>query len=105
MVVERGHEVVVINVVGDEFCSFLGEHAVEEKFTKIKRGGFSTGVAVVYAKFTRDGDACSVQVFLGGAELSHHFCDGDVYAAIGWDVVKEDGAEGVSVFDARAGAG
>ena len=71
-VVERSCEVVVFDVVGDEFYSFSGEHAVEEKFTKFKRGSFCPGVTVVNAIVTHDGDACAVWILFFGAKLAHY---------------------------------
>ena len=70
-VVEWGCEVVVSDVLDDEFSSFSGEHAVEEKFTEVKRGGFSPGVTVVHAVFTYDGDARAVWIVFFGAEFAH----------------------------------
>ena len=74
-VVEQSCKVVVNNFVGGEFFSFLGEHAVEENFTKVKRGGFSPGVTVINAIFTHDGDACAVRVVFFRAEFTNDWCE------------------------------
>ena len=71
-VVERGCEVVVGDVVGDELCTFRGDHAVEKKFTEVERGGFSPGVTVVHAVFTHDGDARAVWILFFEAEFAHY---------------------------------
>ena len=47
----------------------------------------------------------AVRILFLGAELSHHLRDSDSFAAIAWDVMEMDDAEGVGAFDSLAGSG
>ena len=82
----------------------MGENADEQEFADIKRGGFGSNVAVVDDAAAHYGDAHAVPIIVFWAELAHHLCDGDSFAAIVWDVVKMDDAEGVGAFDALDGS-
>ena len=104
-VVERGREVEVRDVVGDELGPFAGDDAVEEDFVEVERSGFSSGITCVLAMFSNDGDTSAVRVVLLGAEFANDGCDGDAFEAIERDVAEVDRAEGIGTFDALAGAG
>ena len=103
-VVELCREVVVRDVVSDELRPFSGDDAVEEEFAEVEGSGFSSGITCVYAVMAHDGDMSAVSVVLFGAEFANNGCDGDAFRAIERDVAEEDGAEGIGVFDALAGA-
>ena len=81
----------------------MGDHAVDQEFVDIKRGGFGSNVAVVDNAAAHDGDAHVVRILFFGAELAQHLRDGDSFAEIAWDVVKMDDAEGVCAFDTMYG--
>ena len=83
----------------------MGDHAVDQEFVDIKRGGFGSNVASVYNMASHDGDAPVVWILFFGSELAHYLCDSDSFVEIVWDVVKMDDGEGVGDFDALAGAG
>ena len=105
LVVERGREVVVRDVVGDELGPFSGDDAVEEEFAEVGRSGFSSGVTRVYAVFAHDGDANAVWVVPFRAEFTNNGCHGDAFDAIERDVAEVDRAEDVGAFDALPGVG
>ena len=82
----------------------MGEHAVEQYFAEIIRGGFGSNVAVVDNAAAHDGDAHAVRILFFRAELAHQLRDGDSFAAITWYVGKMDDGKSVGDFDVLVGA-
>ena len=81
----------------------MGEDAIEEELEKIKGHILGAEVSRVYGMLTCNGDACSVGVWLLGAECANNLGEGNFLAEIECYVLVPDDVKGVGALHSMLG--
>ncbi len=98
--VERGVEIENLEVHGGKPGISLQENTVDEQFYKFNRARGGTYISGIYNVVAANGDAHAVSVIsLLRLDLANNIRVGDFPAVLGWDLVVQDGEEGVGAFD------